>query len=146
MKFADYLFCFIVHIIITCTDTIAWKANLWNVKRAQATAFIFDSQMGVLVKASNIWDRKCFDLGPVSIKRLYFPGMGIPMLKIRRSRDRLIFNTGIPLRVRRYLYIETAPWWEIEPPPANRHTESSNLWNIGARHFLSCFGALALVV
>ena len=32
------------------------------------------------------------DQGPVSISRPSFPGMRIPMLKIRRSRDRLIFN------------------------------------------------------
>ena len=38
-----------------------------------------------------------------------FPGMGIPMLKIRRSCDRLIFNMGIPILVR-HLYIETIPW------------------------------------
>ena len=31
------------------------------------------------------------------------------MLKIRRSRDRLIFNMGIPSLVRRHLYIATAP-------------------------------------
>ena len=31
------------------------------------------------------------------------------MLKIRRSWDRLIFNMGIPMLVRRHLYIETAP-------------------------------------
>ena len=47
--------------------------------------------------------------GPVSIERRSFPGMGIPMLKIRRSRDRLIFNMGIPIPVRRNLYNETAP-------------------------------------
>ena len=35
--------------------------------------------------------------------------MRIPMLKIRRSRDRLIFNMGIPILVRQHLYIETAP-------------------------------------
>ena len=35
--------------------------------------------------------------------------MGIPMLKIRRSRDRLMFNMGIPILVRRHLYTETAP-------------------------------------
>ena len=39
-----------------------------------------------------------------------FPGMGFPMLKIRRSRNRLIFNMGIPMLVRRHLYIGTAPW------------------------------------
>ena len=31
------------------------------------------------------------------------------MLKIRRSRDRLIFNMGIPILVRRHLCIEMAP-------------------------------------
>ena len=40
---------------------------------------------------------------------MFFPGMGIPMLKIRRSWDRLIFNMGIPKLVRRHLYIEMAP-------------------------------------
>ena len=35
--------------------------------------------------------------------------MGIPMLKMRRSRDRLIFNIGIPILVRRHIYIEAAP-------------------------------------
>ena len=33
----------------------------------------------------------------------------IPMLMIRRSRDRLIFKMGIPILVRRHLYIETPP-------------------------------------
>ena len=37
-----------------------------------------------------------------------FPGMGILMLKIRRSRYRLIFNMGIPILVR-HLFIDTAP-------------------------------------
>ena len=46
---------------------------------------------------------------PCHNKRLSFPGIGIPMLKTRRSRDRLIYNMGIPLLVRRHLYIETAP-------------------------------------
>ena len=34
----------------------------------------------------------------------------IPMLKIRRSRDRLIFNMGIPIHGKDGLYIETGPW------------------------------------
>ena len=34
---------------------------------------------------------------------------GIPILKIRQSRDRLIFNMGIHILVRGHLYIETAP-------------------------------------
>ena len=35
------------------------------------------------------------------------PRYGIPMLKIRRYRDRLILNMGIPFLVRRHLYIVT---------------------------------------
>ena len=35
-----------------------------------------------------------------------FPNMGIPMLKIRQLRGRLIFNMGIPTLVRWHLYIE----------------------------------------
>ena len=45
---------------------------------------------------------------PPGIKTV-FPGMGIPMLKIRRSRDRLIFNMGIPILIRRHHYIEIVP-------------------------------------
>ena len=44
---------------------------------------------------------------PLNIKTI-FPGIGIPMLKIRGSKDRLIFNMGIPLPARRYCYIELA--------------------------------------
>ena len=33
------------------------------------------------------------------------------MLKIRRSRDRSIFNTGISIVVRRHIHTETAPWF-----------------------------------
>ena len=35
------------------------------------------------------------------------PPMGISIMKIRRSSDRLIFIMGIPILVRRHLYIET---------------------------------------
>ena len=39
--------------------------------------------------------------------------MGIPMLKIRRSRDRLILNMGIPI-LARHLHIEMAPRFRIQ--------------------------------
>ena len=45
----------------------------------------------------------------VSISRPSFPGMWIPMLKIRQWWDRLIFNMGMPILVRRHLYIEMPP-------------------------------------
>ena len=51
--------------------------------------------------------------GSVSILRPSFPGKGIPILKIRWLREHLIFNMGIPILVRRHLYIETDPWLYI---------------------------------
>ena len=39
------------------------KVNIWNVNCARATAFIFDTRMGVLLwKCQSFWDRKCLDL------------------------------------------------------------------------------------
>ena len=55
------------------------------------------------------------DTKPRQTLRPSFPGMGIPMLKIRLSRDSLIFNMGIPILVRKHLYIETAPWILTSP-------------------------------
>ena len=48
-----------------------------------------------------------------------FPGIGIPIMKIRRSSDHLIFIMGIPKLVRSHLYIESGSnsdkqplcWW-----------------------------------
>ena len=51
----------------------------------------------------------CSTLGPVSIWRPSFPGMGILMLKKRRSWDRLIFNMGILILARRHICIGTGP-------------------------------------
>ena len=39
--------------------------------------------------------------------------MGILMWKIRRSRDRLIFNMGILILVRQHLYTETPLWFKF---------------------------------
>ena len=62
-------------------------------------------------------------LGPVSIRKTVFPGMGIPMLKIRRPVGRLIFNMGIAIPSKTVFLIETAPWW--------RHMTTDNWVNIG---------------
>ena len=43
----------------------------------------------------------------VSIYSCRLTRIGIPMLKIRRSHDRLIFNMGIPIPGKDGLYIET---------------------------------------
>ena len=47
--------------------------------------------------------------GPCLRIKTVFPGMGIPMLKIRRSWDRLIFNIGIPILVRRHFILRWLP-------------------------------------
>ena len=44
-----------------------------------------------------------------------FPKFEDPMLKIRRSRYRLIFNMGIHILARRHLYTETALWLKRAP-------------------------------
>ena len=49
-------------------------------------------------------------LGAVSVWRCRLTSIGIPMLKIRRSHDRLIFNMGIPIPEKDGLNIETDSW------------------------------------
>ena len=53
--------------------------------------------------------------GHVSISKPLFPGMGIPMSKLRQSQDRLIFNMGILTLVRRHLDSKTAPTFSYFP-------------------------------
>ena len=60
-------------------------------------------------------------------------GYGIPILKIRRSRDRLIFNMGIPIQVSWHLYIDTAPWVRLQNVIiVNSVWSSDTIW----RHWL----------
>ena len=47
--------------------------------------------------------------GPSQYKDVVFPGMEIPMLKIRRSRDSLLFNMGISYLEKWSLYWD-GPW------------------------------------
>ena len=47
--------------------------------------------------------------GPCLYIKTVFVRYGIPMLRIRRSEDRLIFNMGIPVLVRWHFYVETEP-------------------------------------
>ena len=49
--------------------------------------------------------------GAVSILRYRLISIGIPMLKIKRSRDRLIFNMGISIPGEDGFNIETGPWF-----------------------------------
>ena len=45
--------------------------------------------------------------GPSQYEKCRLTSIGIPVLKIRRSRDRLIFKMGIPIPGKDGLYIET---------------------------------------
>ena len=60
--------------------------------------------------------------------------MGIPMLKVRRSRDHLIFNMGIPILVRRHLYIERPPGGHNPANISSWHWSSScptrHIWKV----------------
>ena len=62
-------------------------------------------------RQSLVFIMKIVDLGAVSIRKTVFPGMAIPMLKIRRPSGRLIFNMEIAIRRLDGLYIETGPSW-----------------------------------
>ena len=52
--------------------------------------------------------------GSVSILICLLTRLRIPMLKIRRSRARLIFNMGIPIPGKVDLYIEMGPWFQTQ--------------------------------
>ena len=51
------------------------------------------------------------------------------MLKIRRSRDHPIFSMGIPILVRRHLYIEMAPRALIQHDKDNMVMRPSSFYN-----------------
>ena len=51
----------------------------------------------------------CYHAGSHLNIKMVFPSMGIPIIKIRRLSDRLIFIMGIPKWVSWFLYIEMTP-------------------------------------
>ena len=63
-----------------------------------------------------MWRRACHP-GPRLNIKMVFRSMGSPIMKLRRSSDRLIFIIGITKLVSWYLYIETPPGghnWEYQ--------------------------------
>ena len=80
------------------------------------TSPCWDENWSMLVKRASVYDTllrldhyRC-DHGGVSLYKYRLTGIGILMLKIKRSGDRLIFNMGIPILGKDGLYIETGPW------------------------------------
>ena len=53
----------------------------------------------------------CWVQGADSIKRYYLTSIGTPVVKIRRSHDRLICTMGFSMLVRWHLYVESWPWF-----------------------------------
>ena len=58
------------------------------------------------------WGTVSFSWARLNIKT-FFPRYGDSHVKDKTVMRRLIFNMGIPILVRRHLYIETAPWWQF---------------------------------
>ena len=80
------------------------------------------------------------DLGAVSIRKTVFPGMAIPMLKIRRPNGRLIFNMRIPIPGKDGLYIETGPWTCVNHVLHRRHCGTHWSINVTVLHYLHWCG------
>ena len=59
-----------------------------------------------------------------------FPGIGIPIIKIRQWWDCLIFIMVIPIRVRWHLYTETAPLIKRVMYKIRNNAFCTNLWNL----------------
>ena len=65
------------------------------------------------------------NLGAVSIYRCRLASVWIPVLMIRRSRDHLIFNMGIPIHLEDGLYVERVPRYQV---PTNIFALSTYLY------------------
>ena len=78
---------------------VYWNSWVWRKRMAQAYYSIISKLLLYLLASARARSQY----------RLSFPGMGLPMLKIRLSRDCLFFNMGIPILVRWHHCIETAP-------------------------------------
>ena len=77
------------------------RVKLTSVKDAQGA--------GMLQPWGNPMGTVSIFLGLIWILKTIFPGMAIPVIKMRPWWDRLAFIMGYPLLVKWHLYIETAP-------------------------------------
>ena len=82
------------------------------------------------------------DSGPNKTSLISRPRLNIKTVfpRYRQSRDRLIFNMGIPILVRRHLYIETSPPPPPPPPPPpdrNSKMHGTKLYGEGHRCYMA---------
>ena len=86
-----------------CHDYLSWLSDLYKGNcNIGKTALILKQSL----------DKMCVKAAITRAPSQYKDSLsryGIPMLKIRRLQNRLIFNIGISILLRQHLYIETAP-------------------------------------
>ena len=93
------------------TSTIIWQSILMRMPAftlSSLQVLVFFAWAALMIQCTQ-FQRIVIILihgGRLNIKMPSY-SIGIPMLKIRRSRDRLIFNMGIPIPGKDGLYIET---------------------------------------
>ena len=92
-------------------DVMIWThfPHYWSFMRGIHWSPMNSSPKEPVVRSFDIFVEVSMNQGPVSIRKTVFPGMGIPMLKIRRPVGRLIFNMGIAIPSKTVFLIETAP-------------------------------------
>ena len=77
----------------------------WDIAISSLGLFCFKSHFAVLTYVYQTW-------GLYSLKRKHLTGIGIPMINLRQSDDRLRFIMGILIPTRQCLLIEWRPsWW-----------------------------------
>ena len=76
-----------------------------NLKMSSAKWRPFCLGLNVLINRTNMWERSTGACLNITTVLLY---LGIYIIKVRQSWDCLIFIAGIPILVRRHLYIEMA--------------------------------------
>ena len=92
---------------------LALVYNVYNaVVSPCESSSIIDGQTKPGHNEQTLWHSK--QPGPRFNIATIFPGVWIPVIKIRWSWDCLIFMIGTPTLVRRHVYIETAPWFQIQ--------------------------------
>ena len=115
----SYFFVWIVHaeivfsyVHILCTKEWYWSWQTYARRSVTSAVFHFKwtDKTGVNLEWWTWKQSTSSNQGAVAIERCRLTTVGIPMLKTRRSPDRLVFNMGIPIHGEDGLYIETKPW------------------------------------
>ena len=94
----------------TCTESIDGViCTIFPLRRVWANCSI----QNVVVVQKRTWQKqsqRIFDLGADSIKKIcHLTSIGISIVEIRRSYERLISTMGFPILIRWHLYIESGP-------------------------------------